>query len=162
MIQRRLEIGLWCGALAASLLAGVRARTVGKMSFGSELHSLMAAPRPTAPERSDLLVASAETLVTRDPFRLDRRPSATAYSPGLETGPPPPPRPPRPPLAVTGIVGGPPWEALVEGIPGRAGSVLVRRGDTLSGLRVRSISKDTVRITGMDTTWKLPVRKAWQ
>jgi len=113
-------------------------------------------------EPPELLLAAAEVVVANDPFRLERRPSPVSYSPTIESAPAQPPRPPRPPLAVTGIVGGPPWEALLEGLPGRQGSVLVRRGDTVSGLRIRSITKDTVRISGMDTTWKLAVRRAWQ
>jgi hypothetical protein len=113
-----------------------------------------------------LTIASA-ILVERDPFRLDRRPSSVPYAPMLMDGAlPPVVRPPKPTLVVTGIVGGPPWEALVDGIPGRAATVLVRRGDTFgdsaSRMIVKRIAADTVVITGMDTTWRLTVRKAWQ
>jgi hypothetical protein len=119
-------------------------------------------PAPILGPRSSTLVAASEALVTRDPFRLERKPSGVAYTPAAEGAPPPVAPPARPALAVVGIVGGPPWEALLDGVPGRQGSALVRRGDTLSGLRIRSITKDTVKVTGMDTTWILSVRRAWQ
>lgn len=162
MIGRRAEVLMWSGAFTLAVLAGLSARDAATRMRIEDVAQLIAAPDPVTRERPEVLVAAAEVLVARDPFRLERRPSAVAYTPALESAPPPPPRPPRPTLAVTGIVGGPPWEALIEGMPGRQGSVLVRRGDTLSGLRVRSVTRDTVRITGMDTTWALGVRRAWQ
>lgn len=162
LMRCRPEIVLWGIALALAVTAGMRARNVMGGSPDSDKTVLASAPYPVTRERPQVLVASAEVLVTRDPFRVDRRPATVAYSPALESGPPPPPRPPRPTLAVAGIIGGPPWEALIEGVPGRQGSVLVRRGDTISGLRVRSVGRDTVHITGMDTTWTLSVRRAWQ
>jgi hypothetical protein len=162
MIGRRVELGLWIVAISLTVVAGVRARHVGTISPASVSQSALPALPAEMRERPEILVAAAEGVVANDPFRLDRRPSPVSYSPTTESAPAPPPRPPRPALAVTGIVGGPPWEALLEGLPGREGSVLVRRGDTVSGLRIRSITKDTVRISGMDTTWKLAVRRAWQ
>lgn len=162
MIGRRVELGLWIVALSLAMVAVVRARRVGTIRPGNVSQSALPTPRADTPEPPELLLAAAEVVVAKDPFRLERRPSPVSYSPTTESAPAPPPRPPRPALAVTGIVGGPPWEALLEGLPGRQGSVLVRRGDTVSGLRIRSITRDTVRISGMDTTWKLAVRRAWQ
>ena len=157
---------MWSVAIVLAALAGVRARAVASaLSKATPNAPVQASPRTHSSlvdPPAAALAAASEAIVARDPFRLDRKPSDVAYSPGMESAPPSPPKPPRPALAVVGIVGGPPWEALVEGIPGRQGSVLVRRGDTLSGLRVRSITKDIVRISGMDTTWTLPVRRAWQ
>jgi hypothetical protein len=165
MRRRWVELALWAGAIVLTVLAGARGRAVASALSSSTAPALPWEALGTSPvlvPRSDALVAASEALVARDPFRLERKPSDVAYSPALEGAPPPPPRPPRPALALAGIVGGPPWEALLEGIPGREGSTLVRRGDTLGGLRVRSITKDTVRIIGMDTTWTLTVRRAWQ
>jgi hypothetical protein len=161
-VSRGVMIALCAITLAFIVIAGMRTRTV-----------MTAAPRPSSPSSASVpgfpraespkaLAAAAELLVARDPFRLERRPAVVAYDPAAENAPPPSPRPPRPALVVTGIIGGPPWEAVLEGIPGRQGSVLVRRGDTLAGLRVRAVGKDSVRIVGMDTTWTLIVRRAWQ
>lgn len=162
MISRRVEIALWAIAVALTATAGVRARGMVVPPADAEIAILTAGPRPPKEARPEVLLANSEILVARDPFRLDRRPATIAYTPAIETAPAPPPRPPRPQLIVAGIIGGPPWEALIEGIPGRQGSVLVRQGDTLAGLRVRSVGKDTVRVTGMDTTWTLSVRRVWQ
>lgn len=159
--RRAAELALWVASLSLSMIAGARARGV-VASIPVSASDSLAAPPPARRERSEVLLAAGEGLVARDPFRLERRPSPVPYSPALESAPPPPPRPPRPALAVAGIVGGPPWEALLDGVPGRQGSVLVRGGDTLGGLRVRSVTKDNVRITGMDTTWVLTVRRVWQ
>jgi hypothetical protein len=63
--------------------------------------------------------------------------------------------PPKPRLVLRGILGGPPWDALIEGIPGREGSAVVRTGDKLAGLLIRSVRRDTVVVRGADTTWKL-------
>jgi len=56
---------------------------------------------------------------------------------------------------------GPPWQAVLEGIPGKQGSVVVRVGDVFGELRIRSIRRDTVVVQGADTTWKLTVRRTW-
>jgi hypothetical protein len=60
-----------------------------------------------------------------------------------------------------GIIGGPPWSAILEGIPGREGSVVLRRGDTIAALRVRAVRRDTVVVEGADTTWRLTVKRTW-
>lgn len=162
MIWRRAtEVSLWVSALSLAVLAGIRARSAAASWLDGDSFSVPTAPLVVPREQPQALLAAGEIVVARDPFRLERRPSAVAYAPSLE-GAPPPPRPPRPALAITGIVGGPPWEAFLDGVPGRQGSVLVRLGDTLSGLRIRSVTRDSVRITGMDTTWVLAVRRAWQ
>lgn len=75
--------------------------------------------------------------------------------------PPPPPAPPRPQLAVSGIVG-PPWTALLDGVPGRDGPVSVRTGDQVDGLRIRRVDRDGVTVVGMDTTWRLSLKRTWQ
>ena len=115
----------------------------------------------------DSVKSSAAYIATHDPFRPDHHPAAVPYRPelssdGASSAPLPPPKAPKPRLAVAGIVGGPPWSALLDSVPGREGSVLVRKGDTLGGLRVRSVGRDTVIIQGADTVWKLIVRRAWQ
>lgn len=113
---------------------------------------------------ADSLNAAATSVAAHDPFRVDHQPSSVAYRPELEgVAPPPPvPKPPKPHLTVAGIIGGPPWQALLDSVPGRDGSVLVQKGDTLGGLRVRSVGRDTVIVQGTDTTWRLIVRQPWQ
>jgi hypothetical protein len=165
MIARgRVELTLWALALALAVMAGARARL--ERVGASDLPPWTPAPLVVRRTSVASLSAMSQHIVARDPFRLDRRPSSIAYTPIVDGASPQPPRPPKPPLAVTGIVGGPPWEALMEGIPGREGGVLVRRGDrfgdSTARLTVRRIAKDTVIVVGVDTTWTLTVRRAWQ
>jgi hypothetical protein len=113
------------------------------------------------------LDSAARVVASSDPFRLERRPSTVPYSAAQEGAPaaPPPPEPPKPKLVLVGIVGGPPrtpWVALLDGVPGQDGSVLVHAGDTLAGLRVRTLGPKGITITGLDTTWKLTLERPWQ
>ena len=126
------------------------------------------APRPTIASMKPASMRdpakAAVALRDRDPFRVDRRPTDVRYNPWEPAGPvaPPPARAPRPALSIGGIVGGPPWNALVQGIPGREGGALLSVGDTISGIRVVRITRDTVYLSGLDTTWALTQRRTWQ
>jgi hypothetical protein len=108
-----------------------------------------------APESID---AAARVVAATDPFRLDRHPASVAYRPDLE-GVAPPPKPPKPQLVLEGLVGG---AALVDGAPGHPATAIVHVGDTLGGLRIRRVGRDTVIVTGADTTWRLTLRRTWQ
>jgi hypothetical protein len=52
--------------------------------------------------------------------------------------------------------------AVIEGFPGVEGSRVVRVGDAVAGLRVKTISNGRVVIAGTDTTWVLKVREPWK
>ena len=69
------------------------------------------------------------------------------------------PKPPKPMLMLRGLLGGPPWTALIEGLPSREGAVVLRLGETHAGVTFRGVRHDTVAIVGFDTTWKLTVRR---
>jgi hypothetical protein len=159
-----VEITLWALALAAGAMAGIGWRRAAPPST-SDASVVPAEPPAPRTFGAESLTTAARRVVVRDPFRLDRRPAAVAYRPELEGVPlpPPPPRAPRPALAVGGILGRPgSWAALLAGVPGREGSVLVRPGDVLGELVVRSVGPDTVVVRGADTTWRLGVRRTWQ
>lgn len=94
------------------------------------------------------------------PFRLTRQP-ATPYQLGRPDLQPDAPQPPKPVLSLSGILLGARPAAVIDGIPGHDGSVLLQVGDTIAGLRLRRVEKDRVVITGMDTTWTLKVREIW-
>ncbi len=104
---------------------------------------------------------SIAAIVSRDPFRIGRLPTITAYDPVRLAQPVAPP-PPRPTLALVGMVHGADPAAVVEGLPGVEGSRVVRVGDFVGGLRVKQIAKNRVTIVGMDTTWVLQVREPWK
>jgi len=121
-----------------------------------------AAPSTTFHPRAqpESLVAA---FVGRDPFRVTRRPAAVLYDP-VRLVQPALPTTPKPALVLVGIV----WDngrdptALVEGLPRADGPRPVRNGETIGGLRVKTIKPDRVVITGLDTTWTLTVREPWR
>jgi hypothetical protein len=167
MNRRRMEAMLWVLALAVLLLGWQRWRGAEPAAAAppSALAATPPEPRRIANER---LAAAARSVVGGNPFRLDRAPAPIGFNqpaPGMMPGGMPvyePPPPPRPQLAVTGIVG-PPWQALLEGVPGReGGAVAVKRGDVLGELRIRDVTRTTVVVSAPDTTWRLTVRRAWQ
>jgi hypothetical protein len=106
----------------------------------------------------EVIDSSARVVEETDPFRLERRPTSVAYRPDLE-GVAPPPKPPKPVLELEGLVGS---AALIDGAPGHPVTAIVHTGDTLGGLRIRRVGRDTVIVTGQDTTWRLTLRHAWQ
>jgi hypothetical protein len=108
------------------------------------------------------LTSTVDSVVAQNPFRLSRSPAEVPYTPQAEGAAPPPPQVARPSPIVSGIIGGPPWEAVVDGLPGRQGPTLVRVGDKFDRLTVRRITRDTVYIAGRDTAWALAVRRPWQ
>ena len=120
-----------------------------------------------SPTRQDTvgLASMAATIRDRDPFRSDRKPANARFNPWQAVAAPgviPHPAPVRPPLALVGIVGGPPWTALVEGIPGREAGVLLRVGEEAGGVRLVDIRGDQAHLSGFDTTWVLTPRRTWR
>lgn len=168
MSRRAVERLLWVLALALSLAGWSRWRQA--VPEPAEVPAgLVAAPTPPSPVIRERLAAAGRTIAGGNPFRLDRAPAPMGFNQpadpnAMAMGAPPPyvpPPPPRPQLAVSGIVG-PPWQALLEGVPGREGALPVRAGMQVGDLRIRSVTRDQVVVVGPDTTWRLPVRKPWQ
>ena len=123
-------------------------------------------PHSPASDTSSHMVASggriaAESVgmvVSRDPFRIGRRPLLPAYDPQRVAQQLAPPAP-RPTLVLVGVVNGREPSAVIEGLPGIEGSRVVRVGDVVAGLQVKKITSGRVVIAGMDTTWVLEVRE---
>jgi hypothetical protein len=151
----RLDRVLWSLAIT-SLVAGVGLSMSVVPAPNESVWGIPSAPgslSPSGANAGDIV----RSVVSTDPFRLDRRPSPVPF--GTE-----------PPIAqvperltaraphVSGIVG-PPWRAALDGIAGRDASILVATGDTLAGLRVVSVERDSVVIAARDTTWRLSVRR---
>ena len=161
MKSAAVERGLWGLASVAILATVVEVRGVAATGIVAA-RPLPAAPLPPRRPDPDSVGRAVEYVVANDPFRLSRQPATVPYAPALEgLAPPPTARPPRPTLVLRGIVGGPPWSAILDGLPGREGSALVRRGDTVGTILVRAVGRDTVIIQGADTTWRLTVKRAW-
>jgi len=167
MKRTHAEALLWVLAAVIALFAWRETRSAVPAAAASADESAAAPPAPLVFAPGPLSY-SASTITRADPFRLDRHPSPVAFSArpdavgGMAMMPPPPPAvPPRPQLSVSGIVG-PPWAALLEGVPGRDGPVMVRTGDQVDALRIRRVDRDGVTVVGMDTTWRLPLKRTWQ
>lgn len=116
------------------------------------------------PETRDTigLAAAAARLRGANPFRLDRRPASVPFDPWALSGAAsaaPRPAPARPALTLAGIVGGPPWRVLIEGIPGRETGIVLTAGEVVGGIRLILVSGDTARLSGYDTTWVLTTRR---
>lgn len=95
------------------------------------------------------------------PFRLVRQVATAAYQIGRPDAQVDAPQVQRPALSLSGIITGRRPAALLDGVPGHDGSMLLQIGDTAAGLRLRRIERDRVIVTGMDTTWTLTLRQAW-
>lgn len=125
-------------------------------------HTDSSVPGPVQIENAEGRVDTLTTqLVTRDPFRMARRPADRPYDPDPPPPQPPDASPPKPALILTGIVWSGEPTAVLEGLPGVDGARLVRTGEVYEGLRIRRISASTVVVAGWDTTWVLEVRKPW-
>ena len=168
MSRRGWERLLWVAAFAMALGGWLRWRTALPEAPGLAA-GVAAAPARDLPPSRGRLEGASRSIAAANPFRLDRvpaplgfaRPGTGSMDMGMPSPPYIPPPPPRPALYVSGIVG-PPWRALLEGVPGRDGAVPVSAGTVLGELRIRSVTRDQVVVVGPDTTWRLPVRKPWQ
>jgi hypothetical protein len=124
---------------------------------------------PRAPARSAMvgqlrdsaLSELEQMIVTNDPFRLANAPSSVAYDPGTDGASGTMAALPafRPALALRAIVGGPPWQAIIDGIPGQPAGTVVGDGMAFGRLTVRSVTRDSVIIQGPDTLWVLAFRE---
>jgi hypothetical protein len=108
----------------------------------------------------DSLDSAASHVVTHDPFRLERKPANVAFStaPPAIVGAPPQGPPVR--IALQGMIGGPPWRAIVSGIPGHDGTIMVSSGDTLGGVTIRHIDRGGITVRVKDSTWTVTLAKA--
>lgn len=157
----RNELTLWC---IAAMLATTGAAIV-RRPLASDDKPALVQRQPRGRDGSDGMDYNATSIVRANPFRLDRGPAPVAFSLTPQLAPSPVPTAPvmkAPTLVLRGIAGGPPWQALVDGIPGREGATVVKAGDRIGELRVTSINRDTVIMSGMDTTWKLTMVRAWR
>ncbi len=110
---------------------------------------------------SRIAAESVGAIVSRDPFRIGRRPTLPAYDPQRLAEQLAPPAP-KPTLLLVGVVNGTAPSAVIEGLPGVEGSRVMRVGDVVAGLQVKKIMDGRVVIIGMDTTWVLEVREPWK
>ena len=116
---------------------------------------------PTLAFTRSALRAAAEATVANDPFRLSNSPpdvdAAIRSQSAKQSGPT---RAPHPALVLKAITGGPPWQAIVAGMPGQSGDALVAPGAVFGALTVQSITRDAVIVHAADTTWTLSLKRS--
>jgi len=116
------------------------------------------------PVRQSAPAMDLTPLVRSVPFRANRRPASARYrQPAVpsEQAVAAPAAPQKPFLSLTGLVLDQEPVAVVEGIPGAEGPVVLRVGETAHRIVLRSINGDHVVLSGFDTTWTLTVRDPW-
>lgn len=159
MSPRVLERTMW-GMVLLLLCAAVAGWREGTIRAATPVGVSDRVPTAVIRFAPDTLDAWESEIVDGDLFRASRAPSPVAFGSATGSATPSTPRALPLSLSVTGIIG-PPWEAVVEGMPGKETGVVVRPGDRYGELRVRTVRRDTVVIQGADTTWRLTVRRAW-
>lgn len=124
--------------------------------------SLLAPPRKPLSLDGPAMIAALEAATSANAFRLSHLPADVPYQPAASRAAQVPPAPaPRPALVLKGIVGGPPWQAIIDGIPGQPSSTIAAAGAVFDKLVVRAVARDSVVVRGPDTTWVLTLdRKA--
>ena len=154
---RIVERVMWLATMAASLaLFEVMRPRERPDASGAMAQALAVIPTVPALWSDDSLEDAVESITHDDIFT---RTASDAQRPiGAPAPPVATPRPPRPTLVVRGVLG-PPWDVVLDGIPGRDGSTVLRIGEVVSGISVRAIRADTVIVRGQDTTWTLTLRR---
>ncbi len=161
MTAPRADIALIAAVILISSLAVVRWHGALDAVSATPGTPRVAAIRTPVPTLSAAALDSATSMIAdNDPFRLANAPSAVAYDPAADLpGGSVPQRAVvasiRPTFLVRGIIGGPPWQAIMDGIPGQPPGTIVRSGMTFDRLSVRSVGRDTVVVQAPDTIWKL-------
>ena len=103
-----------------------------------------------------MLDDAEDAIVANDPFRLANEPASVRFDPSAEGESVSPAVPVvRPTLVLKAIIGGPPWQAVIDGIPGQPPGTIATPGARFDKLVVRSVTRDAVVVQGPDTTWSL-------
>lgn len=155
MSRFRLDVLLW--ATTAVLLAAaawtLRAHPTPTPPVGSARTHIGLLPERIS---RDSVTLAAEVVTAGNLFRPDRRAGDPSVMPLSDDAP----VTNKPQLTLRGLVGGPPWDVLVEGLPGREGTTVLRLGQEVSGVTAVSIRGGTATLRGYDTLWTLTFRPA--
>lgn len=153
-------IATWIGLVSIGVS---RWRTGDPVRHGAAASSVVATQRFDEP-RDGAIDAAEDVIVTNDAFRLANAPASVRYEPddegatgaGVVSASAPPI---RPNMVLKAIVGGPPWLAVIDGLPGQPANTVVRAGSAYNRLIARVVTRDSVVIQGPDTTWVLSFRR---
>ena len=130
MTSRRLEQLLWIATalVATAATANTVVRQHTKVRDTAPAVGGGMAQRRASPQHGSV-ADQLRDIVGGNLFRRERSAADSVPTLPQPVGPPKPPPPPKPRLILRGLVGGPPWNAILDGIPGHDGSYVVRAGD---------------------------------
>lgn len=158
MIARRMVRALWIAVASLAATAAWRSYVTQERLHAPGgapgLATLVDIPEgPTTDSLDDASVLATDA----NPFRWDRSaadPSAQAAGP-LGGTIPGAVSAPAVQISLRGILGGPPWTAVLTGVPGAPGAVVLRVGDTIAGFSIVRIRRDTVVVRGAGSVYTL-------
>jgi hypothetical protein len=151
--------------LASVLLAAIATIRWHQRAFAVAVRDTSAAvsraPERLGPKDTASIDEAANSIVDNDPFRLTNSPPLVRFDLAADGATPTVAalRPPRPVLTLKAIVGGPPWQAVIDGIPGEPAGTVAEQGRRFDKLLVRAVTRDSVVVQGPDTSWVLNFRK---
>jgi len=97
-----------------------------------------------SPGMLDTLRVLRRNIVSRDLFRSAGTTTVAVSAPATPGV--------RPTLTLKGTAG-PPWQAIIDGVPGQPNAVVVRVGSVFDRFIIKSVTRDTVVVQGPDGTW---------
>jgi hypothetical protein len=153
----RFPIGVLAAATALIVVGAIRWRAAIAPMLTQRV-SLGAAPHVSLDAIDSVVAEAADYTVSNDPFRLSNAPATVRFdakNDHPQFGGAVPLAIARPRLTLKAILGGPPWQAVIDGLPGQPPGTVVRSGATFDKLTARLITRDSVVIQGADTTWVL-------
>ena len=160
MTLKHFSHGLWIMTVLAVVKAIVAVRGELIRVPGSTSRAFPAVSGDSRDAQAHSSAADLQVIEESNLFQRYREPPSVIQNPmQAQTAVQQAPAPPKPRLVLRGIIGGPPWNAVLQGVPGRDGDVLVRSGDSVGGLKVRSISALGATIRGLDTAWNLKLSR---
>lgn len=161
--NRYIEPVVWAIG-AGAILASIWAWSQPPSAIYTQANFVPALSGEQSPINTKSVRSAAMELQNRNPFRMERSPTSIRFG-SMQVAPAADVvevHANRPNLALAGIIGGPPWIALVEGIPGQEVGVALMQGEEVNGFRLVRLRGDTAVLSGLDTTWVLLPKQVWQ
>lgn len=159
MNRARWELGLWTITIVVSVVLAAELRSSAPRKLAAPSSIPAASSRRERSFMRDSVLAAARFIALHDPFRVSHEPASVPYGAAPAATAPPIT---RPKLVLHGIVGGAgEWRAVLSGVPGKDGTIVVQPGDTTGGLRVGRVTANSATIQGRDTTWTLALSVPW-
>lgn len=159
MNRLRWELGLWTTSIVLSVILAAELRSSAPRKLAAPTSIPAARSRRERSPVRDSILAAAQFVAVHDPFRVSHEPASVPYGAVPAASAPPIP---RPKLVLHGIVGGAGgWRAVLSGVPGKDGTIVLQPGDTTGGLRVGRVTATSATIQGRDTTWTLALGDPW-